>query len=256
MTRNANAAMLDDVEAYYAERDGAGDELPTAWTPEHVMARMVEAFEILFRAGGTVGPKEFGSNWPGIVREFSELVDAQAYAEHQREGGKLKLRPTVDDISRMEEALAWPVLYLSDTPIASDALNLWAACKARGTSIKEVLRLRNQEAVRVATLREKDENAKRDAERRAVAKEVATWANGRIKVSDGTAGARARIMANAQIRLERELTAKGILAAQVFVKPSTVMPDKVLSQTSMDRHRYVAAVTISGQLQAMRVTVR
>lgn len=253
--RHANAAMLEDVDAYYAQQDG-GVDLPSTWSPEHVMARMVEAFETLFRAGGTIGPQAFGSNWPSIVREFAELIDAQAYAEHQREGGKVRLRPTVEDISRMEEALAWPVLYLSDIAIAADALNLWAACKARETSIKAVLRLRNQEAVRVACLREKDENAKRDAERKAVARDVAIWADARISQSDGTAGARARIIANAQIRLERALSSKGILAARVFVKPSAVMPDKVISQTSMDRWRMVAANTICGNLLEMRAVVR
>lgn len=253
MLQSARLAMLDEADDYAKSRGEFAEVLqPLAWSPRHVETRLVEAFEILFKIGSTPGPKAFGSNWPGILREFAELVDAQAYAEHQKQENRIRLRPTVDQISRMEEALRWPAQYLTSFELAADALNLWAACKATDRSIAAVLRTRNQQAAVVAGRMERGQNAALAKARASQANDVASWANRRLADGPCDPERAARIKASAHIRFERAV--KDL--RPVMVKPSEAMPGKVLSRTSLDRYRYAGSAMISERLAGMGQVVR
>lgn len=246
MLQSARLAMLDEADAYAKSRVNYNQEYnsPLAWSPRHVETRLVEAFEILFKIGSTPGPKAFGSNWPGILREFSELVDAQAFAEHQKVKNQIRLRPTVDQISRMDEALRWPAQYLTSFELAADALNLWAACMATDRSIAEVLRARNQQAAVIAGRMQRCQNGALERARYAAACEVTSWANRRLADGPCDPERAARIKASAHIRFERAVKDM----RPVLVKPSAAMPGKVLSRTSLDRYRYAASAMISERL--------
>ncbi|MEW9304531.1 hypothetical protein [Labrys neptuniae] len=204
-----------------------------------VMTCMVDAFETLRRIPGAVGPKQPGSGWPAIVREMGEEDSFRSGdREFQRALSKAQ-------ISRMEEVLAWPSRFLADEPLAADALNLWAMCKAWGRSIDGVLQGRAKQAADIARVVEREINERRGAQRKAAAGEAATWTNKRRFLSDGSAEARERIVANALIRLERDLASKGLVHAAVIVKPAECSPDKVISRTSLDRWRFVGARVIA-----------
>lgn len=210
------------------------------WTPELVEARLIEAFETLDRVERRPGPAGFRSTWPAVMREWAELFDAQAYAEHQRAVTTVRLKPNMRQISRMEEALAWPARFLSADLKCADAINLWALAKARGISIAGILRYRNAGAVKQAKALEASINADLARQRAAQAQEVATWANMKRFLSDGSREHIERIEGNARIRLERCVAN----LRPVIIKPSDVSPDKVISQTSLDRHRYMASSLI------------
>lgn len=207
-----------------------------------VMTCMVDAFETLRRIPGAVGPKQPGSGWPAIVREMGEEYSFRsADREFQRALSKAQ-------ISRMEEVLAWPAQFLADEPLAADALNLWAMCKAWGRSIDGVLQGRAKQAADIARVVEREINQRRGIERIQTAGEVAAWANMRLVAADGERVE--RIRANAVIRLERELAKKGLMHAAVIVKPAECSPDKVISRTSLDRWRFVGAKGIAEALSA------
>lgn len=211
------------------------------WKPKAVMTCMVDAFETLRRIPGAVGPKQPGSGWPAIVREMGE--------EHsfRSDGREYQRALTKAQISRMEEVLAWPAQFLADEPLAADALNLWAMCKAWGRSIDGVLQGRAKEAAEIARVVEREINERRGAQRKMAAGEVAAWANLKLAGADGERVE--RIRANAVIRLERELANKGLTQATVIVKPVECSPDKVISRTSLDRWRFVGASVIVHSLE-------
>lgn len=212
------------------------------WKPKAVMTCMVDAFETLRRIPGAVGPKQPGSGWPAIVREMGEEYSFRSGdREFQRALSKAQ-------ISRMEEVLAWPAQFLADQPLAADALNLWAMCKAWGRSIDGVLQGRAKQAADVARIVEREINERRGAQRKAAAGEVANWANMKLATAEGERVE--RIRANALIRLERELEKKGLVHAAVIVKPAECSPDKVISRTSLDRRRFVGARVIAENLGA------
>lgn len=249
--RNSQTALLDEAHAYQQEHAVAD------WTPEEqIEERLVEAFEILRRLGGTIGPKAFGSNWPNILREFSDLVDPQAFTQAQDEFWKGRTRPGKLDISRMEEALGWVPQYLGDDPKMADAVNLWAFSLAWGRNISAILRDRNKRAAPIAREMEQEINARLKARRRQLAVEPANWANKRYWQSDGSAEARERILANAVNRLEREFVKLGIQQSRVIVKPSQAEPLKVMDQNELNRKRWHGIALIRVKLERIGVFVR
>lgn len=110
------------------------------WTEDLVEARMIEAYETLFRSSvGGVFPKEFGSNMPTPIRQMSDLV-AQAGNKSLRNAiaHRFKGTPSTDEVRRAEEALAWGLTYLqNEHPDLAGFLNLGAMWKAWGSTISK-----------------------------------------------------------------------------------------------------------------------
>ncbi len=80
-----------------------------------IKLRLREAADVLRRLPSTIGPKEYGSNWPDIVRSTWERW-AEGYDWHPKSQNrvlgpaKVRLRPAVPsgaEIDRMDEALGW-----------------------------------------------------------------------------------------------------------------------------------------------------
>jgi hypothetical protein len=140
----------DDLMSRFEAYLDATDERPTIWTPEHVQARMVEAFDVLMRSGVTTGPSQKSGFWPPVVHEFSDMVDQQARTEAEARSRRVRHRPTSDEASRMEEALAWPMRYLDHDPLQADALTLWCLCNARDRQFYPILHKRKVEATKKA----------------------------------------------------------------------------------------------------------
>ncbi|WP_448149003.1 hypothetical protein [Labrys miyagiensis] len=246
------------------------------------MDRMVEAFETLQRIPMRVGPKAFGTVWPqhvqagderigrkvqGVFRrlrsDITEVLESDAYLpddigdylseiyayEDARQqaataGGE---QPDRSQIKRMEEALRWPAEFLADMPKAADALTLWAACIASGRSIRAVLRGRHQRARQIAQVMEMERNAQRAAQRRAIAKEVAAWANAKLEEANGDPERVASVKHRARIRFERAIEEAGLIGDMV-VSPKEVMPNKVVTQGGIDEWRGRAAQAIADAL--------
>ena len=128
---------------------GNGGELerPSAWNADWVKHRMVEAFTIERRIPDKrVGPAIVKGAWTKITTTdtFAERVDQGELARENvwekwaRAGGALPY-----EVSRMEEALTWPGVVLSNGHAAeAKALLAWAFCVGYGRPLRQLMRKR------------------------------------------------------------------------------------------------------------------
>lgn len=248
--------------AYAGVDDGAA---PTIWTPAQVNIRLIEAFTVVLKTAGSVGPRQFGNGWPAVLREFEDYIgyDHAQYMQDRRvEIGREAARKfTSAELSRSDEAINWASRYLSGDPVLADAIQLWAWSKARGLKIERILRRRRVVADRLRDLSAAEANARRDVAMRATRREIAAkyagWANERLATAPDT-GYAARIRAAA-----RELARKALLEAErALPRPSTairrsaVMPGRVFTNQWLDVKRKEAAAVLASALRGAGVPVR
>lgn len=108
---------IDDFDRYRAPKD---------WTSAHVAERMVEAFRVIHRLPMVTRPKAFGAMWPEYIHEGVELAyQAGAGTLHQNRGRMIR-GTSADEVARMNDALAWPLTYLTSERRLARALNEWA----------------------------------------------------------------------------------------------------------------------------------
>ena len=240
--------------------------IPATWTPEHVGARLVEAFRIVTR-DPRVGPRQHANGWPDYVREFGDLTDA---IEDEMIAARRE-RVTADEVSRMTEALSWPMRFLDGKPLQADALMFWALATARDRDMAAMLNARKKRAMKLAVEIERRHNAAphRDDKgvvkdtrapavleaydrRRQIASEVASLAN--AEMARSSLSKHAEIRAQARAAFLARCRDAGCLPLQV--KPHEAMPGRCLSRTYLDRQRKVAAATIATGLRRAGVAVR
>jgi hypothetical protein len=262
--------MVSDLQER-VDAIGEGD-VPNEWTPEHVGVRLIEAFEILRRSGGRVGPRQHANGWPAMVHEFADLVDAQARMLAEKEKAHARaVRPTADEVSRMNEALRWPMAYLRGRPLAADALMIWAYAHAAGRELEPLLHRRKKRAVALAEEMMRRINAEphgsgedgagdcrsmamqwRAALRRQVAREITDWANERLaRVKPEH---RDKVRTEAQEMLKDRCKALNCLPVQV--KPREAMPGRVLIPMTASRQRKIAMEIVAKALRRAGVAVR
>ncbi len=246
--------------------DAIGDgDVPLAWTPEHVGARMIEAYETLRACGGHVGPKAFGNGWPEMMREFADLVDPDAQKNHAAERSSSRSRPSSEAISRMTEALGWPRRFLDGEPMLADALMLWTYAKAHDLDIARLLHLRKKRAIALAQEMERRANARphagdtrpiseqwRQEIRSILSAEVVAWANGRM--ASAPRSEHAAIRNEAQQRFNA--ACKAMRCHPTRVSPRNVMPNRIMARTTLDRFRKQAMQIVATRLRRAGVAVR
>ena len=225
-------------------------EPPLVWTPEHVAARMIEAFETLLETSGSVGPRRHANGWPAMLQEFSDLVDEEAM-KHAREAfARSRRRPSQAQISKMDEALLWPLRYGRDIPLACDAVLIWSLCKAARISIAGTLRRRVALAKRIAGNMQRAEVERCQAAKR---RETGERHLGiRDRSAKGYTEGRRRLINQAAAR-HADVTRK---FTPVTVTPHDATPEKVLSRTTLDRHLPHGLRTLSNRLSEAGVIVR
>lgn len=81
----------------------------TVWTQTAVDERLREAAETLHLMPGSIGPREYGSNWPAVVRQSWDAIwEMDGLMRWQRRHVKCPpAPPTAREIGEMDEALAW-----------------------------------------------------------------------------------------------------------------------------------------------------
>jgi hypothetical protein len=257
LSRRDALDVTPERDPFMVEFDPA--EPPSTWTAEHVAARMVAAFETLLALGVSVGPRQHANGWPAMLQEFSDLVDEEAMANARQAFAKARRRPSADDISMMDEALAWPIRYARDAPMLCDAILLWAFCKASGASIAGALRARVARAKAIAEVQEAAENERRKDELEHVRADILRWAQRLAeerRLSERTGEDRIEGVA----RIKAAALARQDEAAErlrpISVLPHDAMPEKVLSRATLDRMLPRATTLIAGRLEAARVPVR
>jgi hypothetical protein len=89
------------------------DLLPRVWTGDHVGMRLTEALQTLRMLPGGGGGST--SVWPPYLYEFEDLLAQQRQGELERTmkiQNRTRLSPSLNEISRMEVVLLWPMQYL------------------------------------------------------------------------------------------------------------------------------------------------
>lgn len=129
------------------EEDGP----PACWTPEWVLARMVEAYTLLARTPLKTRPGLAKGFWPDTFPDAAELWDPELFVLRRKRFFDATLddaadAPTHGQASRMDEALAWPMLYLKGRPLEADALTLYASFTAIDRPLKPWLHKRRLKA--------------------------------------------------------------------------------------------------------------
>ena len=143
----ADLDLLTRADAY--DRNG----LTVAWTPEIVQARLIEAASVFARVPAKVGPARMKTAWPVFIRTAQDLVDEDTQArlmrfphlvgswesrvddktkrhmsrQTQEDWERRPNMPGAEALSRAEEALLWPLRYLTDRPLLADAIKIGRA---------------------------------------------------------------------------------------------------------------------------------
>lgn len=261
--------LVDDLQTR-VDALGEGD-IPSEWTPEHVGVRLIEAYEVMSRSGGRIGPSRYGNGWPAMVHEFADMVDAQARQLAEKEAQQLRSsRPTSDEISRMNEALAWPMSYLDGKALAADSLMLWTYATATGRDMAGMLHHRKKRATALAAEMMRRANAParivdgeitdtrdpavlaRNALRLATAREIAHGCN--IALAKASKTTHAEIRRQAQAAFRARCRDRGCLPLNV--KPIEAMPGRALARTTLDRYRKAAMALVATGLRRDGVMVR
>lgn len=155
----AYAGALDYTPPQEVEKDGI-------WTRKVVEARLVEAARVIHRIAGRVGPRGYTPAWCIEVEaealEFGEKVgllqagELGAYeARLAAERNRYIMGVSQAEMTRVEEAMLWPMRYLETYEGPRRALKLFLncrakrqqfgrACKARGWSRATAYRARDR----------------------------------------------------------------------------------------------------------------
>jgi len=105
------------------------DDAPAVWNGPHVGKRLAEAMQTL-RALPMPSVAGYGGAWPPYRYEFEDLVAQKEQGEleqTQRLQNRVRVLPSLLDISRMEIAICWLARYLVEHPdliVAVNALSL------------------------------------------------------------------------------------------------------------------------------------
>jgi len=244
-------------------------EVPSYWTPEHVAHRLIQAFDVLLAMSSRVGPRAYANAWPAALKEFSDLLDEDAIKSARDAYAAGFRRPTAEEISMSDEALAWPLKYAAHEPMACDAVLLWSMCKAGGFSIAALLRERTVKAKAIAERMMVEEWEKMrptwepiSRERKRVIIEAGRWRQAQadelgLNAMREAAKAQAWADLTAQMHARIRQGHKGLtIPTKPVVLPWQALPEKVLSRTTLDRYLPAGLSYLAEQLHEARVPVR
>jgi hypothetical protein len=90
------------------------------WTADLVGERLIEAYETVKRLPLRTGPEAFGNSWPEFqtmtkaeqAQLLNELQLEGRFQDYYREKMQSRVVPSSEEVSRMYEALAFPMRYL------------------------------------------------------------------------------------------------------------------------------------------------
>jgi hypothetical protein len=232
-------------------------EIPQIWTPEHVMVRMIHAFSTLRLIPDHVGPKQPNSAWVPILHELNAMGYDEKIAiinDRREVFQNEKEKARAHDVSLMDEALSWCLVYLADKPLHADALNLYGHSKAHGRPVDPLLRKRYKEALYEADKNNAELESAKQMHAKQAAQECAVWANRKIKLAGNDAQRINNIKENAHIRFERIVLS--YCANKKRITAQQASPSRVVTRERYVHYRKQAAQIVCKQLIKNRVPVR
>lgn len=128
-------------------------QLPDTWTPDHVMNRLVWAFDAFWCLPGKSGPAGYGSCWPAYIHDTADINSQMSnipgetdverderLAEYARwEDARRKIRPDAHQVDLMDEAFQWPLHHLGGESADGIQIVQWAAKTSRGYELDDIL---------------------------------------------------------------------------------------------------------------------
>jgi hypothetical protein len=110
--------------------------LPAAWNGPHVAMRIVEGFETLRAMQLRDYSTKARTAWVPYLYEFDDLVEQAKQYEleiTQAKQNRTRVSPSAEQITRMDQALYWPLKYLSAlNPDLCEAVNAVALAYSLG----------------------------------------------------------------------------------------------------------------------------
>lgn len=107
---------------------------PDIWNMMHVDRRLQDAFTVLHRLPGRIGPKQHGSAMPAYTHEWGDyLAQAEGEREAKRARNRVEYRhrgASLPEVTAMDQALGWSGRYLSADPDAAKCAQLAGLWKA------------------------------------------------------------------------------------------------------------------------------
>ena len=121
----------------HLQKGWAGDFAPPAdvdfddlWVPKVVDERLVEAMRVVMRGVGRVGPAGHGNNMPDYYYDWADLWFQAGNKDNSKPRGLSLLSASQEQVTRMEEAIRWPAVYLADHPGPRRVLAAYLRAKA------------------------------------------------------------------------------------------------------------------------------
>lgn len=132
----------------------APEYVPPQWDGPHVGLRLIQAFKTLAAMPNRT-LTGIGSYWPEYWHDWADLLAREEMEQAQKEQearsqNRVRIRPTAQEVSRMETAIVWPGRYLGSMPQVSRVVQRVAVARSRELDIGYVARRlrRNPKQVR------------------------------------------------------------------------------------------------------------
>jgi len=113
--------------------------LPSAWNGPHVSVRIADAFNTLSRLPSASRRTALGF-WPAYEYSWQDTLAqleqaAEEQARERRIANRVRAKPDIVEVSRMERSICWPMEYLADQPLLARAVNAMAFAHALGRDV-------------------------------------------------------------------------------------------------------------------------
>ncbi len=92
---------------------------------------------------GAFGPSSISGYWPSYRHEWADLLaqagsDLEIQQWRAEQSNKIRMLPSANEISRMEQAIYWPAQFLKARPIILRIVQTVALYRARDLDIEKI----------------------------------------------------------------------------------------------------------------------
>jgi hypothetical protein len=116
------------------------------WTPERVEAALIKAARWIVATAGPVGPRGFRSSMPTPIYDWGDFLaqvsEGGVGIAAARDERPARPRLSSREVTEMERALEWPLIYLRAEPGLRRSLAMFVGCRANRQPFSEFCRRR------------------------------------------------------------------------------------------------------------------
>lgn len=130
LLRRGTPGLVDPVKAARMIEEIRVDQAEEFWTPDIVRGRLDEAIKLVHRTTGRFGPRQYGTAMPATLTDWADWLAQIETGELGKGNNRSRVPATAAQVSRAEEAIAWPMTYLRPWPGPLRVLNMHLVSKA------------------------------------------------------------------------------------------------------------------------------